>query len=437
MSINPAIKVGIIIVLALISLFMVIWFLQGYNFQKNAYWITVVFDDSMGLSEGSLVRMAGVTIGEVQDISLDRENRAVLKLRLNKIYNIPQGSKFTLGVGFLVGEKSVNIIPNRDAAAAVPHGSTVYGVQPMKIEDLLPQAQALMTELRDSVASVRKLLEDEEYQGRIKRILANLETATNNMNEAMVSIKGTVVDEQGGIHAIVSNVRIASESLRDLTAELENLAKDTEIQEDIKGTVTAARSATESLERMTVSMENLITEPKFQEDIRKTAAGAHKVVDKAQRVLDRFEKILPSGKAPKFGSSSSVPTRRTSLEILSSPGDGDIVPTISTTLSLKKDNFLRLGLYDVGITNKLIIQQGSPINSRTDIRYGIYASNLGLGIDYNFSPRIFGTVDVYDPENLRLDFKAGYALNDDWGLLFGVNDIFDDSQLTFGTRFVK
>lgn len=433
MSINPAVKVGIIILLAVVSFILAMWFLQGYSLERNVYRISVIFDDAMGVTDGSLVKMAGVTIGEVKNIRLNGNNRAVLDLRINRIYRIPKGSRFTMDVGLLVGEKSINIIPKRESNEMLSAGDTVLGEQPTRIEDLLPKAQKLMADLEKGIGGLNSIVGDRDNQERIVNILKNLEAATDSMNEAMKAIGS----EKNGIHAIIANVQAASRSLKDLTAEIERMVKSGEVQGDIRGTLKSARNAAESLERMTDSMEKLVTEPQFQEDIKETAAGAREAVEKAKDVLDHVDEILPGEKFLKPGDDPNKPTRHTSLEIITTPEDGNVIPVFSTSLSIRDSSFVKLGLYDVGGDNRLIFQPGNSLSSRADLRYGVYASKLGLGLDYNFSPNLFGTVDVYDTDDLRTDFRAGLLLNDNFGLLLGVDDAFDESRFTLGARYQK
>jgi len=110
---------------------------------------------------------------------------------------------------------------------------------------------------------------------------------------------------------------------------------------------------------------------------------------------------------------------------------------LSTTISLKDDSFLRLGLYDIGAGNKLILQPGQMIDSRMDFRYGIYASRFGLGLDYALSSKWFSSLNLYDSYDPRLDVESGYNVTDDWGVLLGVDRLFDDNKVTLGVRLTK
>ena len=434
MAISPAVRVGIIIFLALVALALVAWFLTGYNIRASGYTITAIFDDALGLTTGSEVRMAGVTIGYVEDITLDQDQRAVVKMLINRRYMIPNGSEFVLRVGMLIGEKYLDIIPNRKGKGFIVAKAIVKGHVPVRIEDILPDAKKLVANLKDVSVSFKEFFADQEFQTRIKNSLANVEMATADLERMMAAIRGTVVEQQDEIQAIVSNAAATSKSLRSITSELECFVKEGGVKENISDTLASAKRTTENLERTTASLEKLVAAPEFQEDIRQTAAEAHETVKQAHEVIDRVSKIFGIGG---HGPRISIPTRETGLDGLYNPEDNRFRATVTTTIPLRNDSFLDLGIYDLGAGNRLILQPGQAIGPKTDFRYGIYGSRLGLGLDHTFSSRTYGTFNLYDSYRPRLDFQTGYKVTDDWGVLLGVDKLFDDNQFTLGVRLTK
>jgi len=433
MVVSPAVRVGIIVFIAMVALGAVAWFLTEYNLRVAGYPLTAVFDDSLGLIEGSTVTMAGVKVGRVETITLDKEQRAVVRIKINPEYRIPEGSIFVLRVGLLVGEKTVDIVPNREAEKYLRPGAGVVGEVPIRMEDILPQAKQLVANLSEASESLKSVLADREFQERIKRSLANIERATASLDRTMYAVENSVTGQQDEVRAIVSNVQLASGSLRDLMGELERFAEQGRLQKSVGETLASAQRAAASLERTATSIEQLATAPGFQEDIRQTAAEARAAVGEAREVISRFGRIFGRGARLK----AEIPTRQTSLEGLLRPDEGRFRATLSATIPLEGDNFLNVGAYDIGAGNKLILQPGQAINPRADFRYGIYASRLGLGLDYALSSRSFASLNLYDSYEPRLDVQAGYSLSDNFGVLLGMDDLFDDNKFTLGVRLTK
>lgn len=432
MAVSPAVRVGIIIFIALLAFGFAAWFLTGYRLRAAGYEITAVFDSALGLSQGSEVRMAGVTIGMVDSVELDEDQRAVVRMRINRRHSIPEGSQFILRVGLLIGERFVDIIPDREAEAFLPENAVVEGEVPPRIEDLLPQAQQVLVALTQAAENLQEIFDDEGIRERVERSFANIERATERLDETMAVIQGTVTQESEQVAVVMENVRIATESVREMTATLERFIADGRIQEDVRQTVASARRATDSLERTVAGLEQVVGDPQFQEDVRVTASEARQATEGARQVFQRIGRIL--GTRPGM---PEIQTRSSNLEAVYFPDDNRFRATIQTSIPLKEDRYLRLGMYDIGAGNKFIFQPGQAIGPRTDFRYGLYASRLGVGFDHAFDDRWFGTLNVWDSRDVRLDVQAGYRVDDRLGLLLGVDRLFSDNQISLGVRLSR
>lgn len=433
MTVSPAVRVGIIVFLFVALFSAVYWFLTGYGLRRATYPLTVVFDNAGGLIDGSEVRMAGVRIGLVEKPTLSRDQRALVPLLINQKYKIPKGSRFVLRVGVLISDKYVDIVPNRDVRTYLRPGAQVRGEVPPSVEDLIPKAKRLVESLTETSESFNELIGNPEYQARLNRALANIESATFSLDRTMGVIERVVASEQDAIRETVDNVELASRKILGVSREIEAFARQGGLQENLGGTLASARRATESLERTTASLETLVTAPEFQRDVRETVSEAREAVKEAREVLDRVGQIF--GRGP--GISARIPTHETSLDALFEPEDGSFRATLTANIPTGRDTYLNLGIFDAGGSNKFILQPAQSVDSRFDFRYGIYASRLGLGLDYAFSSRTYGSLNLFDPEDPTLNFQAGYNVADDWGVLLGVDDLLGDNKLTLGARLTK
>ena len=448
MPAGPAVKVGIFVFIALIAFTAVALFLTGYRMRIAGYPISVVYDDVLGVTKGSEVRMAGVTIGVVDKPTLDAYQRAVVPLVINQKYRIPKGSRFVLRIGMLIGDKYIDIIPKRSSTQSLEPGDRVVGEVPPCLDDLLPQARKLMSSLQATSDAVKSVLGDPQLQVHLRssvasldQALRNFESASEKLNQAMLSVQatahvihGTVAEQQEDICATVDNVRASSENLRIFSEKLKVLAEEGNIPENVKATLTAAREATESLDRSAESLEALFTSPELQSDFRDTVKGAKQAVQEARVVIERVGNV--------FGTKKSVLetntlTRATNIKGVFRTTDGRFRTTLQGTVPISEDSFIRLGIYDLGLGNKAIIQPGQPLDDNLDLRYGLYASKLGVGLDYNLSSKIYGTMDLFNTEEPRLDLEAGYMVTDNLALVLGIDELLKKNEVMLGVRLSK
>jgi len=422
MQFNSTTRVGIIVVLAILLFLGVYLFLTRFYLQVGGYTITATFTDAQGLTKGSTVSMAGVAIGTVERITLDQNQRAVVVMRINKQYHIPAGSQFVLRVGLLVGEKQIDIIPNRAATGFILPESQVTGVVPPRIEDLLPQGQKLL-------ANLNKVVSDKQMQEQLKRIVANVELASVKLDRTMDILENIAASQQGNVRLMVQNLVSASGDVKNATGELSQFIKNGQVQGNITSILESTKTTAASLQRTSESMEKLATDPALQADIkatvceaRLTVAGANKAICSVNELLDRRKSI-------------KLPTVRTSIEGIYNPEASHFRTDASLRFLLNKGRFFDLGMYDIGSSNKFIVEAGRPIGKSTDLRYGIYASQPAVGLDQQFSKKWSGNLNIYNPNNVTLDLISEYKFYDGLGVLAGFDNVFRSNQFTVGLRY--
>lgn len=76
----------------------------------HRYQVRVVLGEpGQGLTPGSDVKMRGVLVGEVADVTLDEDLRAVATLKLSDGYQVPARSTYAVANKTLLGEKQVEV----------------------------------------------------------------------------------------------------------------------------------------------------------------------------------------------------------------------------------------------------------------------------------------------------------------------------------------
>jgi len=109
------IAVGCFILASLIALFVLAFKVSGLTsfFKAPGYQVTAIFDDIGQLKIRGAVRIDGVNIGEIQDITLDTTSlKAKVTLRIDKNYNqIPEDSSAAILTSGLLGDNYIAITP--------------------------------------------------------------------------------------------------------------------------------------------------------------------------------------------------------------------------------------------------------------------------------------------------------------------------------------
>lgn len=113
----------------------------GFSSQKDTYQVVARFDDIAGLSNRAKVSIAGVTVGDVESITFDKElYMALVTMNIRAdVDNIPTDSSVAILTSGLLGEKYLGITIGADDDVLV-EGSEIYDTQSaLVLETLISQ----------------------------------------------------------------------------------------------------------------------------------------------------------------------------------------------------------------------------------------------------------------------------------------------------------
>ncbi len=100
------------------------------------YRVEAVFSNVAGLKEKAAVTMAGVNIGQVENIGL-QDGRARVEMRINKGVKLEQDVIASIKTMGIIGDKYISISPGADDEY-IPAGGAIRDTQPpLDIENLL------------------------------------------------------------------------------------------------------------------------------------------------------------------------------------------------------------------------------------------------------------------------------------------------------------
>ncbi|RPI55709.1 MAG: MCE family protein [Acidobacteria bacterium] len=210
-------KIGVMAVAALLIAGALILALGGESgFFWQRYNLKVKFPNAGGVQEGSPVRVAGVTVGAVQDIRfVGSEVEMDLELRDNMQERVRTTSRATIGSVSLLGEGAVDISASTTGEPIPEWGYVPSDGLPPQLADVTAQANRGIAELTGLIADVRsgkgtvgKLMTDEELYAELRQFTA----AAREVTEGLARGKGT-------LGQLINN----PESARQLEASLKNL----------------------------------------------------------------------------------------------------------------------------------------------------------------------------------------------------------------------
>ncbi|MBI4056769.1 MAG: MCE family protein [Elusimicrobia bacterium] len=114
-------KVGAFVLAGLILLGWAIFLLGDVSLQRH-YQMTVYFDDVSGLPKKSVVKLNGVEVGKVKDITLEG-NKARVDLAIQMGVKIYKDAKFRIASTSIIGSKFLAIEQGESSEGEPSEGS--------------------------------------------------------------------------------------------------------------------------------------------------------------------------------------------------------------------------------------------------------------------------------------------------------------------------
>ena len=107
------------------------------------------------------------------------------------------------------------------------------------------------------------------------------------------------------------------------------------------------------------------------------------------------------------------------------------------TLLRGQDALYRIGGYNVGENTKGILQAGRLIGSGGVLRYGLYASRIGVGCDWPIGSNALLSVDLFRPNEPEGEVRGILGLSGPIGIYAGIADVFhkDNRNLLLGLQY--
>jgi phospholipid/cholesterol/gamma-HCH transport system substrate-binding protein len=447
--------VGMTIILAGIWVAVTVIYLRGTLAARRMYHVEAVFPDALGIREQARVYLAGVEVGEVQEIWLTSDLQARVRLAVRKEVRIPEDSvAVVMSPGIAGVDKMIALVPGKSPVEA-QEGTVLRGTKEPGISDLAPVAQETLQEVQRLVRSVNALIADPEMQAGIRQTLNNVEQASARLTVLLEQARALLASTGRSLDAVVQDARRSTRMLPEVVADLEALLKqsrelvrtaqratesvdrfvsDEQLQQNLRDVAREMNTLSARLNRIAEDIGKYTGDEELRENVRGTVAEARATLTEARQATERINRFVERLIQP--GRLSIRPTE-VSLDVYGLLRDGSFRTDLTLSFPYRDNRLFYLGVFDVTESNKFILQYGSQLAPTLDLRYGLYASKPGVGVDWRFTPRLHLRADVFDPNDLQINTRAKIQLNTDWSLWVGIDSLFDQNQPVLGVQLTR
>ena len=220
---SSEVKVGAITLGGAAILAAMITFLGTFSFGSDKYDITIDYPQVAGLTEGNMVRYAGVQVGTVKGLAVNEDGIEVTA-EINDNVRIPQESTFSINSDGILGEKFVDIQPPpRAVSAFLEDGDRVKGVPGGGFDTFMSASGDALEKLENIADALDNVFGDPEVQQSLREGFINMKDISANMNTFTKVMADVAVDNQQQINSMVKQLSEMSARMNATADSMQNI----------------------------------------------------------------------------------------------------------------------------------------------------------------------------------------------------------------------
>lgn len=443
---NPGkeVTVGAVLLGALVLLAAGAYFLLGWGAGAGRYPVHVVFPEAP-VQKGDMVRLAGVKVGEVQEVALTKDHRARVTIALDRQVKIRRKYRIEVTSGVLVGTNQIDITPVRPGGRIVKPGETLYGTRPPQLADLMEETREVIAQLGEAAQSATDILGNKDLFEALEAALAQVAAVGQQVGAVGQTARAGIERILPSIERAAADVAEAAKHARAVAKAAEEALADPALRRNISEAAANIADASERLDSSIAALQQIVEAPEFRQNVQAAVAKSGETLDSIKRAAESIEKTSDAvrevaERAGKVAEKVSrigviVPEASGSLSIEWHPQQDHTWVEANANLNLG-DRLLRIGLTDVGDDARVNLQLGRPAG-RGMLRMGLVQSELGLGYDVALGRSATLSADVFDANDLRMNLLGYRSIAPGYEAVLGLRDIGRDSRVSVGVRATR
>jgi phospholipid/cholesterol/gamma-HCH transport system substrate-binding protein len=264
---NKELKIGFVGIVSIILLFLGVSYLKGLNILDSSREFYAIYNNIGGLKVGSPVLVNGYQVGMVSQVDLvDNVNQSlVVKISIDKDFDIPVNSVSKIVNQDLMGSKGINLVLGDDAALA-ESGDTLFGGVGGSFQDEV-SAQILPLKVKteeligsiDSVMVIITAVLNKDARENLSNSLQSLDQTFALMSQTMTKVDQIVDQNDERISSIIKNLEANNNEITNILKNFSDIS-DAIAKSNIQDLLTSLGEASKKINNSQGSFGMLIND---------------------------------------------------------------------------------------------------------------------------------------------------------------------------------
>lgn len=268
-------KVGVLVTGAFVSFFAFMQVVSTRSLSRaDSYELVARFDDVLGLEAKSPVQIAGIDIGRIKSIELEK-GRAKVTLEIDGEVELYQDAAIEKVAISLLGDYKLAVEPGEEGEK-LENGGEIKKVVSLSSVD------AVVEEVRQMSGAMRKLVAGEPGQpAPLEMIVRDVQGTAAATRAIMEEVNGNIGDNADKLNKILANIELFTKDLSHISAGKER--DIAQILQDTRAIASSIRVTAENVERIVGGQD--------QAEISDSVKSLKQTVDAMNRSLESLASI--------------------------------------------------------------------------------------------------------------------------------------------------
>lgn len=273
------IKVAIFFIVGLVILFFGIVFLKDIVYAGDREKITIQFPSTDGLDPGDKVKLNGISIGKITDISLIKDGVLVVAMIEKPEFEFSEDTYFVASESSLMGGHHIEVVLG-NSERKLDFNKLQIGSKGSSIYGMIDEAKILVGDLREVINNVNNNL---DVIDSTKVFIHNSDKAVKNLNQILANNKKDIA-------GIIDNLQKSTHTLNSLLTD--NKSNIDSTFTNIPLAINNLNSNLSELKDFVGKLNNLFDEYKESDSTVKKLLEEKELYEKLNKTIDEADSLL-------------------------------------------------------------------------------------------------------------------------------------------------
>ncbi len=263
-NVNHKIRLGIFITLGIAVFILAIYFIgEKQQLFRSTFRLSGEFKDVAGLQAGNNVRLSGINVGTVENVSIvsDTSVKVVILIDESTRKFIKKDAIASIGSEGLMGNKVLIISPGTGGKMVIENNDIIATSQPTDIDEIMKSLKTtidntssitgdlakISTNIESGKGTIGKLIMDKEWRENIQATIFNLKDGSDEFK--------VVMDKAGEIDSILIAIKSTIAYTATITSDLADITKSLQSGNGTIGRLLMNNTAAENFDSTMINLK--------------------------------------------------------------------------------------------------------------------------------------------------------------------------------------